>query len=374
MKQLEAKDKEFIKQVFSSQINKALYFLNRYMTIDEAKAYIAEKLPGYKYNSQKSYIDIENIREEAVELNGNITRKTNIGCFKPGDRIFISEKLDGSNASIAWNYDKNDLDCFSRTRQLEEYGGLNGYVEWVHTKMDKRVKDFLRNCPQYVIFGEWTFRNKSNKISYNDSVVQTWNVFSIWNRSSDRWCRPEFVKKVCEDYGLTFIHELYWGPFISWEHCKSFLHKNTYGDTQEGIVVVNCDKIEFENREPATIKIVNKEFSELNKNKIKNNQNKEVYDQQKNKAMELLSSVVTKNRIEKIIFKSQENELLPKELTEKDLKLIAKVIPRAVFIDINKEEPEIVKSAGEQASKASNQLTMNIVRNLILADKGLFNE
>lgn len=367
MKELEAKDKEFIKQVFSSQINKALYFLNRYMTIDEAKAYIAEKLPGYKYNAQKSYIDIENIREEAVELNGNITRKTNIGCFKPGDKIFISEKLDGSNASIAWNYDKNDLDCFSRTRQLEEYGGLNGFVEWVHTKMDKRVKDFLRNCPQYIIFGEWTFRNKSNKINYNDSVVQTWNVFSIWDRSSDRWCRPEFVKKVCEDYGLTFIHELYWGPFISWEHCKSFLHKNTYGDTQEGIVVVNCDKIEFGNREPATIKIVNDSFKESMGIK----KPKEI-DPEKEKARaeaeQLMSNIVTQNRVEKILGKLQTEGDLPKVLEPIMMGEVAKKLCKAVYADCIKEEPEVMTACGEFAGKLCGSLTMAIARKLILGE------
>ena len=367
MKQLEAKDKEFIKQIFNNQINQALYLLNRYMTIDEAKAYIAEKLPNYKYNSQKSYMDIENVRETPIELNGNITRKSNTGCFIPGDKIFASEKLDGSNASICWNFDNKDLDCFSRTRLLTDYGALNGFVEWVHTKMDKRVKDFLRTCPQYVIFGEWSFREKSNKIKYNPDIAMTWKVFSIWNRSSQRWCRPEFVKKVCEDYGLDFIHELYWGPFISWEHLKQFMHKNTYGDTQEGIVVVNCDKIELENREPAVLKWVNDSFKETMGIK----KPKEI-DPEKEKARaeaeQLMSNIVTQNRVEKILGKLQTEGDLPKVLEPVMMGEVAKKLCKAVYADCVKEEPEVMEACGEFAGKICGSLTMTIARKLILGE------
>ena len=69
-------------------------------------------------------------------------------------------------------------------------------------------------------------------------------------------CKNE-VKQICKFIGLEYIEELYYGSFISWEHCKSFLNKSVaYGPEQEGIVIKNQSKLRREdNKNPIYIKL-----------------------------------------------------------------------------------------------------------------------
>ena len=57
-------------------------------------------------------MDIQNI-EFGSEL-----KEPNIGGFKAGDVIQISEKIDGSNASFRYDVETNTLKAFSRKREL----------------------------------------------------------------------------------------------------------------------------------------------------------------------------------------------------------------------------------------------------------------
>ena len=366
MNSLDEKTKNILKDKLSKNLHRCYFELNKYMQLSECPNYLKDFIDTiFKYSEQKSYIDIQDIREEDIVLNGEVTRRNNIGCFEVGDRITITEKIDGSNASIAWDFENKDIACFSRNKKLSYDDTLNGF--YTYAKELEKVKQYLTENSQYIIFGEWMPRKRSNKICYSDDVNKRWLIFSIYNRNNENWMSPELVKEICKELDLEYIHELYNGEFISWEHCRSFLHKNTYGDTQEGVVVTNCSKIGSDNNNaPFILKIVNQTFKE---SMVKAPKEKDLEKEKaREAATELMSQIVTKNRVEKILGKLQLSGDLPKELTEKDMGLVAKTLTKAVYEDCMKEEKEVMIACGEFAGKLCSSTTMSVARKLILGE------
>ena len=311
----------------------------------------------------KKYVDIQNLRESDVVLNGEVTRERNDVAFEKGDQIQITTKIDGSNASIA--YDAVDgIQSFSRKQKLEYNNTLNGFYEYA-LGLPEKAKEAFKESPNYRVFGEWMYRKKSNKILYNEDMKMRWLVYSIYDTDIAQWLGQDKVKAFCEKSGLEYIEILYEGPFVSWDHCREFMHKSKYGSVQEGVVVRNLSKINSdENHFPWILKIVNEEFAE---SMIK--LPKEVDPEKeaaKEKAKELMSQVVTVNRVEKLLQKAIDNKELPEKLTEKDMSLVARVIPKAVYEDVMKEEPEVMRACGEYGSKQCSSIAMAVARKLIL--------
>jgi len=316
-------------------------------------------------NVQKKFIDIEHIREEDVlvgkDSEGNdIIRKGNVGAFAVGDLIQITEKVDGSNASVAWNAEDVKLEVFSRTNLLDGVDGLRGFKQYVETRLN--ASDFSGH-PEYVVFGEWTV---SHKVQYAKENWGTWKVYDIWDRTKKNYLPQVEVKAFCAKIGLEYIHVLYEGPFVSWEHCRSFLHSNTYGDSQEGIVVKSQTKLDDQEiRQPKYLKIVNEEFKESMKVR-----EKKPIDPEKQKefdnAKALISSVVTEARVNKAILKLIDSGELPAELTPKCMGAVMKRVPKMIWDDIVKEEIETVRAAGEDASRICSALTAELARKLVV--------
>ena len=174
-----------------------------------------------------------------------------------------------------------------------------------------------------------------------------------------------FVKKVAAELGLHYIHVLYEGPFISWDHIKSFLHENTYGDSQEGVIAKNQTRLEdVDNRMPAYLKIVNESFKETMKTRVKKEKSAdEVAEEARVKA--LVDSVVTPARVEKSIYRLRDAGALPDRLTPSDLGTVAKLVPVDVYQDLLKEEKEVVVSGGDKFGKVCSGAVMKIVRQLV---------
>lgn len=304
----------------------------------------------------KHYIDIDNLRDSDVLLNGMVTRPRNDLGFCVGDRISITEKWDGSNASAT--FEDGIVKAFSRRQELSSANTLNGFYTYIQTMNPTVFVDH----PEFILFGEW---GTKNKIVYNADAMNKWYIYDVWDKTTETWLHPYIVKDICEQFGLEYIHELYNGPFISWDHCRTFMHSPHYGDRQEGIVVRNLDKYNSKNeRVPFILKLVNDDFKESMANKIK------VVDPEKeaarSEATEALQAIVTQNRVEKCLHKLQEDQIVPVQLNASLMGAIAKVLPKAVYEDCVKEEPEIMAAYAEYAGKLCGSMTMAIARKLIL--------
>lgn len=304
---------------------------------------------------QKHFIDIEHLREEDVDF-----RKSNTGLFKVGDHIQISEKLDGANACICYNSAEDYIAAFSRKRKLSYDNTLRGFWNFSQSISP----DGFKAHPNWRVFGEWLVKNK---IVYDESRVNKWYVYDIYDVSVGAWLPQATVKMFCDKYGFEYIHVLYDGPFISWGHCKTFLNSPFYGDTQEGVVVKNQSALNHETMNlPFYLKIVNDEYKETKKIKTGKHSTNEAEKAERDEALRIADAIVTLNRVEKEIFKMINEGILPEQLNSKDMSTIAKFLPKRIHEDCVKEEPEFVIKAGKYFSKACNQLTMKHAKSIVI--------
>jgi hypothetical protein len=302
---------------------------------------------------QKHFMDIENLREEDTEL-----RMGNGHGFEKGDIISITEKIDGSNFSVTYDTETQQIACFSRKQQLSYNNTLSGAWNYAQA-LDPTP---FAAHPTWRVFGEWS---QKNKIRYDERFKNKWIVYDIYDIEKEEWMRQDIVKQFCKESGLEYIHELYYGPFISWDHCKTFLNSPAYGDRQEGEVIKNETKLNNPNtRLPFYLKIVNEDFKESMKTREK------VIDPEvenaKNEAQRIVESIVTRNRVEKELFKMRDEGIVPEKLQPKDMKLIAQTLPKRIYDDCIKEEKELVMAAGEYFGKMCNGQVMKFAREIVV--------
>ena len=319
---------------------------------------------------QKKFIDIDYIREEDLVIGKkadgtDAIRPKNTGAFEKGDIIQITTKIDGANASIAWDPTTEKLEIFSRTNLLDSPGALRGFYDYIKTEVEPKLD--LRKMSHIVIFGEWCI---NHTCKYDKSWYNKWRIYDIWDKVAECYWTQAVVKEFCKEYGLEYIEELYYGPFISWEHCRSFLSKSTaYGPEQEGIVIKNQTKLEDENtRAPAYLKIVNEKFKESQHSKKEKKPVDPEVEAAKAEAAKLAASIVTEARVRKLILKLVDEGKLPVELKPTDMGLVMKLMPKLAFEDVLKEEPETVKLLGEYAGKCIAAETAKQARKIIIGN------
>jgi hypothetical protein len=306
---------------------------------------------------QKHFIDIQNIREDSTELRSN-----NTSGFSVGDNITIQEKIDGSNACACYDSESGKMMAFSRKQELSFNNTLSGFWNFVQGFSDNVLDEFKAH-PNWRVFGEWCSRR--NKIVYtNINKDKPWYIYDIFDTETNKWLPVNEVEEFAKRCEFEFIHELYRGPFISWEHCKEFMNSPAYGERQEGIVVKKITDAEYDEHLPSYLKIVNEDFKETMKT------HERVIDPEKEEAKaeayKMMSSIVTKNRVEKEIYKMQDEGILNEKISPQDMKTVARTLPKRIYDDIIKEEKEIVEACGEFGGKMCASITMQLAREIII--------
>ena len=301
----------------------------------------------------KHFIDIQGLIEEDTEL-----KCSNAGGFEPGDLIQVTEKIDGANASVECVNGK--LECYSRKQPLTFSNTLQGFWNYVQNF------DASKWVPYegLVIFGEWLV---SHSVRYAKERYNRWYVYDAYDKAREEWLDQKDVKKLCEILGLEYVHEIYLGEFKNWDHIKELaLTDSAYGAKQmEGVVVKNLSKLaDIENRLPSYLKWVNASFKETKAHKPK-----EVNLEKENAraaAAELMATVCTEERIRKEIFKCRDEGLINLPIPLQEMGTVARILPKRIYDDIVKEEPETLKACGEFGSKLISSMTMQHARNIIL--------
>ena len=344
-------DKEQLKQAYIDGLEPKMTWYARVKFADnDIGRFRADELEPV----QKKFIDIDYIREDDLVIGKkddgtDAIRSKNTGAFEPGDIIQITTKIDGANASIAWDETTSKLEIFSRTNLLNSPGALRGFYDYVKTEIEPKTDWSIYK--DFVFFGEWCVGHTIK--SYNKEWFNKWRVYDIWCKSTGCYVSQEQVKAICKQLSLNYIEELYYGPFISWDHCKSFLNKSiAYGPEQEGIVIKNQSKLNNENNKaPAYLKIVNECFKESQHSKKEKKTLDPEAEAAKAEAVKLAASIVTEARVRKLILKLVDEGLVPAELQPKDMGTVMKQLPKRCFDDCLKEESETVKQLGEFAGK-----------------------
>ena len=305
---------------------------------------------------QKKYKDIKYLVEESDNY-----KERNCNGFRPGDIIQITEEFDGCTTSIALDDETKELQAFSRNQQITEDDSINGFYSYVKSLSN----DILKEHPSWFVFGKWS---KKHKIVYKDSYIRKhWYVIDIYDTETREWLLQDRVKAFCDEAGLEYIHVLYEGEFISWEHCRSFLNKPFYGEHQKGIVIKNQTTLNstFSHADDCKsyLRITNDQYRKVKKPRVRSV--KAQFKDSSEEALRLASSLITEPKVEKMMFVLRDEHLLHDNLTKEDLTLISKVLPKRLIQDCEREGGNIVASDDEVFYSLCRRVTMQHAKTLV---------
>lgn len=306
----------------------------------------------------KKYLDIERCKQKYAET------------FNVGEDIVIQEKIDGSNASIRYDEESGTLKAFSRRLELNADNTLNGFWNYVQTLNLDTFKEILGS--RYIVFGEWM--GAKHAIKYPENVYGKFWMFDVWDTQTEQYLPYEetrsFYDKLIacgnEDNKFNFVPVFYIGKFESWEKTSELVGRTEVGaePTGEGIVIKRQNCLDSKSsRLPFYVKIVSEQFSEVHKSKKQKAIDPEVIAK-KEANLALAATIVTPQRVQKMLYKFIEDGLIPQDWDEHNLKDISKILPNAIYKDCVKEENETVQQV-EDFGKVAAKLSMSIVRDLI---------
>ena len=298
---------------------------------------------------QKHYMDIERLKPSFVE------------GFEVGDDIVIQEKIDGANFSIRYDKEDNSVKAFSRKKELNFSNNLRGAWEWSQKLSVDLIKSVLGD--NLVLFGEWLV---PHTVKYPDDKYQNAYFFDVYNTETEEYLIQDKVEKIINDLSLTYVPVFYIGKFISWDKVKSYIGKTEMGgEYGEGVVVKNQTKLNNPNtRLPFYTKIVCETFCET-----KAHSHNKVVDMEKmadrERAVALTETIVTKARVNKLINKMVDEGIIQEDWDAHDMGTIAKNLGKEVYYDCQKEEPDVVNEVGEGFGKYAASTAMKLAREIL---------
>lgn len=306
----------------------------------------------------KKYLDIERCKQKYAET------------FNVGEKIVIQEKIDGSNASIRYDEESGTLKAFSRRLELNSENTLNGFWDYVQSLNTIAFKEVLGS--RYIVFGEWM--GAKHAIKYPEDVYGKFWMFDVWDTQTEQYLPYEETRAfygrliACGNKGkkFNFVPVFYIGKFESWEKTMELVGKTEVGaePSGEGIVIKRQDCLDSKSsRLPFYVKIVSEQFSEVHKSRKQKTIDPAVIAK-KEANIALAATIVTQQRVQKMLYKFIEDGLLPQDWDEHNLKNISKILPNAIYRDCVKEENETVQQV-EDFGKVAAKLSMSIVRDLI---------
>lgn len=279
--------------------------------------------------------------------------------LKEGDIISITEKLDGANASFIKDEAENmGVSCFSRNNKLypEKNQNLGGFYQWVEENISP-LKDLL--IPNYRYFGEWTTKHK---VAYKPEYTNQFFLFSIWDEEKQEYLSDAIVRIEAMRLGLRTVDYFYEGAFISYEHLMSFVGKSRMTlapEAGEGIVVKNVNYRDRNNTQ-VFVKLVSEKFAELQPQRLPKNPNLGAEHDA------TILSVLTKPRVEKMLFKLVDDGILDETYGIEDMGTILKHVHSNILEDMLTEESEILQNIEEKTlNKRVGKLTPSIIKEIL---------
>lgn len=263
-------------------------------------------------------------------------KKNYVNGFSTEDEIVIEEKVAGSNFSI--RVEDGEVTVYNRNYKLSEEYGMRGCRPWVYSQNLGSIKKVLGT--DLILYGEWV---TPHTVEYPTNYVPYfYDVYSISSNSYLNW---KDAKDIVDTLGFDFVPVLYSGKFISWEQVYKLIGETKLGaEKGEGIIVKNMSRLKDNNHKfPYFVKLVTEDFAEA-----KNTEGMDltgIDNRVKNQV--LVDTIVTSNRIDKLIRKMEDDNEISGDYTEDDKKRVYKLIGTAVYRDCLKEEPEIVNQLGK---------------------------
>lgn len=281
-----------------------------------------------------------------------------MNVFQEGDTISITEKIDGSNASFRSD-ETNPLgvSCYSRRQPVTDTNTFEGLYNWF-TQTIVPVKNKLNQ--NYIYYGEWL--NK-RKVIYKPEYYKNFYMFSIWDIEKEQYLSDEVVISEAERLGLKTINYFYIGKYISFEHLMSFVGKSNMTltpNTGEGVVVKNADYFDNRSKKQIFVKLVSERFAEIQKQRLPKN------PCESSPIIELVRTVLTKPRVEKIMYNLVDEGLLKSDYDIEDMGIILKALGSRVYEDIMKEESDLfIEYEEDKIKRTIGKNVPNVVKQVL---------
>lgn len=250
---------------------------------------------------------------------------------------YVFPKIDGTNASIWWSCEKQEIQAGSRKRHLTLDQDNAGFYEWV--LQQENLIELCKNNPSLRFFGEWLVPHSLK--TYKETAWRNFYVFDVALNKTEveilhegdsklKYLPYEDYKNLLELYNINYIAPIAILENATYDQFINQLAKNVFliedgKGVGEGIVIKNYGWRNRANRQ-TWAKIVTSEFKE--------------------KHSKAMGAPVVKGKtlLEEVIA----NEFITKALVEKVHAKIknesgwsSKMIPRllqTVFYDLVKEE------------------------------------
>lgn len=280
------------------------------------------------------------------------------GSSQKGDRISITEKIDGANSSFIKDDDNFlGVSCYSRRQVLSPENTLKGFYQWVREYVSE-IKDKLN--PNYRYIGEWT---NPHKVKYKEEHMKEFFMYSIWDEEKEQYLSDEIVISEADRLGIQLVEYFYIGEFISYGHLMSFVGKSNMTEipnTGEGIVVKNVDYFDY-NGKQVFVKLVTEEFAEVQKQRLPKNPNVD------EKEIAVIKTVLTKPRIEKIMYKLvDEGFATSEEFTLSNMGKFIKLVSPIALEDMYEEEGEILsKLEDDKVKRLMGKILPLVIKDVI---------
>lgn len=286
---------------------------------------------------------LEHKKYSSIEIKKDI----NIDNFKSGVHILVQEKLDGANASLQYNENLDIIQSFSRNQTLNEENNLRGFFEYSNELDKQKFKEVFSSNLR--VFGEWLI---PHTVVYSKDCYNKFYVFDIYDYNNNTYLNHVEVEEFAKSFGFDVVPNLFEGTFENWEQLEEFVGVTKMGgEIGEGIIVRlsrihnNIDDLIL--KAPKLLKIVHSNFKEtqISNRTRKNRKPKakvelpEDYEQAESDT----ESIVTKNRIKKLLDKMVDENELSENWNKDNISEILKVLPKKILEDCRAEEPEIVE-------------------------------
>ncbi|AYH92040.1 RNA ligase [Lactobacillus phage Iacchus] len=259
--------------------------------------------------------------------------------IEPEDTLVITEKLDGSNASV--EVLDGEVKSYSHKGELDADKKLNGFYGFVNDNADylKHIGD------NYIVFGEWLTKHR---VQYKDEYYHKWYLFDVYDKASHKYLGYHEAEKLYKDvlYGVDGIEM---APLLEDNVTgigfndlpkiqAKYSDKSNYSASgnMEGIVVTDLSKTVPTSQTttgPLRIKLVNATFKE----------SKHVKEHSESISLtEWINNNVTLARVSKKVLEGQDEGELPSELSFDWMRNgNTNKVATEVLLDAIEESPEL---------------------------------
>ena len=257
-----------------------------------------------------------------------------------GTEVVVMEKLDGANASFG--IIDGELKMFSRNQELNEHSTLRGFYDWVKLNVD--TSKLIINT---IYFGEWLV---PHSVQYKKEAQHKFYLFDIYHSDVNEYLSSKIVQSQAKFIGLETPRVLFEGELQDVSELQQYVGLSELTEipnTGEGIVAKDYEGQQF-------VKIVSDKFKETKSIKQPSLDRTDIGT--------LIDSVLTPQRVEKLIHKKIDLGLLPTELDITDTGNVLKALSSDVVNDIFEEEMHIFL---DMLRKKISKKTPIVVRELL---------